>query len=66
MRAYNNFLGSRSSWIVVFGVWCFLMWGCAEPLPEPDTVTRVGLSQPDSPLLTIRVAFRSGSANDPV
>ena len=40
--------------------------GCtsAEPV-EADTETRVGL-QTASPLVTLRVAFRTGSANDPV
>ena len=40
--------------------------GCSAPDPsEPDTDTRIGLPIPDSPLVTIRIAFRTGSINDP-
>ena len=45
---------------------CVLAAGCfgEEPV-EPDTDTRVGLQNTGSPLVTIRVAFRTGSVDDP-
>ena len=43
-----------------------LIFGCAGPDPiETNTETRVGLPIPESPLVTIRVVFRTGSINDP-
>ena len=42
-------------------------FGCTAPDPiELDTDTRVGWLIPGSPLVTIRIAFRTGSINDPV
>ena len=43
-----------------------LACGCAFSDPvEPDTLTRVGLQLPDSPLVSIRIAFHTGSVDDP-
>ena len=43
-----------------------LAFGCTAPDPiEPDTETRTGLPIPGSPHATIRIAFRTGSINDP-
>jgi len=43
-----------------------LAFGCVGSDPiEPNTETRVGLPIPGSPLVTIRVVFRTGSINDP-
>ena len=43
-----------------------LVFGCAGSDPiEPDTETRIGLPIPGSPLVTIRIVFRTGSINDP-
>ncbi len=40
--------------------------GCSGPEPvELDTATRIGLRTPGSPLVTLRVAFRAGSIEDP-
>ena len=51
---------------VVLAVLCFLNFGCASPEPlEPDTLTRIGLQLPDSPLVGVRIAFRTGSVDDP-
>ena len=45
---------------------CALAVGCFGDEPvEPDTDTRVGLQYPGSPLVTIRIAFRTGSVDDP-
>lgn len=49
--------------IIVIGT---LAYACAAPdLVEPDTDTRIGLPIPGSPLVTIRIAFRTGSVDDP-
>ena len=49
--------------IIVVGT---LANGCTAPVPvEPDTDTRIGLLTPGSPLVTFRIAFRTGSVNDP-
>ncbi len=46
---------------------CVLAVGCAdEGLVKLDAESRVELSYPGSPIVTIRVAFRTGSINDPV
>ena len=51
---------------VLLAVLCVLSFGCASPEPlEPDTLTRIGLQLPDSPLVSIRIAFRTGSVADP-
>ena len=45
---------------------CLVLPGCfgAEPV-GPDTDTRIGLQNPESPLVAIRVAIRTGSVDDP-
>ena len=39
--------------------------GCAETPSEESSPTSVGLRTPDSPLVTLRIAFRAGSIDDP-
>ena len=46
---------------------CLVGLGCAVSDPsEESSLTSVGLRTPDLPLVTVRVAFHTGSANDPV
>ena len=41
--------------------------GCADSIPsEEGSSTSVGLHAPDSPLVSLRIAFRTGSIDDPV
>ena len=45
---------------------CSVGFACSAPEPvELDTDTRIGLRTPGSPLVTLRVAFRVGSVDDP-
>ena len=58
MRARRRWLG-----VLLLGT---LGFACALAEPEePDTETRIGLRAPESPLVTFRVAFRTGSIHDP-
>ncbi len=61
-----SWIATRSRTGVAVAVACALAFGCAAPDEmEPDTDTRIGLAMPGSPLVTIRIAFRTGSINDP-
>ena len=66
MKTRNGAHRAHRRYGVVLAVLCFLSFGCtaSEPL-EPDTLTRIGLQLPDSPLVSIRIAFRTGSVDDP-
>ena len=39
--------------------------GCAQAPSEESSATSVGLPAPDSPLVSLRIAFRTGSVDDP-
>ncbi len=56
----------RAGWAAALTTVCALAVGCfgEEPV-EPDTDTRVGLQYSGSPLVTIRIVFRTGSVDDP-
>ena len=54
---------SRSTGVAVV---CVLLLGCGVDEPsEEGTLTSVGLRTPNSPLVSLRIAFRTGSVNDP-
>ena len=45
---------------------CALVLGCGSTEPsEEGSLTSVGLRTPNSPLVSLRIAFRTGSINDP-
>ena len=65
MKAHHGCQGPYG-WRGVLVAVSLVAFGCtfSEPV-EPDTLTRVGLQLPDSPLVSIRVAFQTGSIDDP-
>ncbi len=59
-------VGRHRGVAVALAMVCALAVGCFGDGPaEPNTDTRLGLSYPGSPIVTIRVAFRTGSVDDP-
>ena len=61
-----SWVATRSRTAMAVAVVMALAFGCAGPdLFESDTETRIGLPIPGSPLVTIRVVFRTGSIDDP-
>ena len=65
MKARNGSHGPYR-WRGVLVALSLLASGCTSSEPvEPDTLTRVGLQLPDSPLVSIRIAFQTGSIDDP-
>ncbi len=49
----------------VLAALCAAGAGCAEAPSEESSATSVGLPAPDSPLVSLRIAFRAGSVDDP-
>ena len=61
-----SWIATRSRTAMALAALMALALGCTGPDPiESDTDTRIGLPIPGSPLVTIRVVFRTGSINDP-
>ena len=57
----------RSGHIAIVAALCAVAFGCADTEPsEESSPTSVGLRTPTSPLISLRIAFRTGSIDDPV
>ncbi len=56
-----------AGWVcgAVLAALCAAGAGCADPASEESSPTSVGLPARDAPLVTLRIAFRTGSVDDP-